>query len=134
MNKKRLLKLADHLEKGTLGHKKFKFDTYNEFRESEDVAPKCGYAGCAIGECPVIFKKDWNFSLGGVPKLNSKKYLDGDDAAMKYFDIKYDECQHLFMPEMQNEDRYGGRYLERNATRNQVAKNIRAFVKKMEVK
>ncbi len=50
MNKERLLALADHLERGKLGHEKFDFGCYNNTDSNV-----CGTAGCGIGECPILF-------------------------------------------------------------------------------
>ena len=49
MNRERLLRLADHLDHGKLGHEEFDFKQYNDTTES-----MCGTAGCAIGECPIL--------------------------------------------------------------------------------
>lgn len=51
MNKRRLLKLATHLETGKLGHRHFYFGAYNL---GAVTANKCGTSGCAIGELPII--------------------------------------------------------------------------------
>lgn len=58
MNKERLLKLAEHLEVGELGHEVFDFTVYGG----------CGFAGCALGECPTVFPDDWAFR-GLTPML-----------------------------------------------------------------
>lgn len=54
--KKRLRKLADHLMHGKLGHKRFDFNEYNLPSEGFDEKG-CGTAGCAIGECPIVFPR-----------------------------------------------------------------------------
>lgn len=55
--KNRLLKLAKHLRKGKLGHKKFNFEVLNRGKNLEILSGNvCGYQGCAIGEMPIAFK------------------------------------------------------------------------------
>ncbi len=136
MNKERLLKLADHLEHGKLGHKVFDFGVINEFREKEVVkgggftGSACRTVGCALGECPIVWPDEWEFN---GPFVN----LKGSDAcsfqsARLFFELGEDfefAEYHLFFSDSQ-EQRYGGEFLHRNATKEQVAANIRAFVEK----
>jgi len=119
--KRRLLKLMRHLRTGKLGHDRFDFGQYNNA-----VAPKCGTAGCAIGECPVIWKS-WIFTNSGDPVIK------GDacslNSGQEWFGINAGEYRHLFMPDRQSLNLYGGKSLSRFATRRQVAANIEAFIK-----
>ncbi len=128
MNKERLLKLAEHLESGVLGHKEFDFDQFNTGLRGEKG---CGTVGCALGECPIVFPKSWKF--GGYTKMlpglkRGKLYTY--EAAEKFFGVSGAASQHLFCPSAQNTQEFGGNDLDRNATRHQVAANIRAFVAK----
>ncbi len=125
MNAERLLKLADHLENGKLGHEVFDFGQYNAGDMNKNG---CGTNGCAIGECPIVFPEDWEFR-GLVPKLIAMPTWDATDSGQFYFDITLDQYKHLFIPECQIEE-YGGIELYENATKEQVAANIREFVKR----
>lgn len=110
---KRLIKLAEHLETGKLGHKRFDFNVYNNVSE-----PRCGTAGCAIGECPILFPSYWKWDYSGDPALRR-----GDSKAYSaFFEITQEEYKLLFIP---SEEPFG---LPPTATRKQVAKNIRDFV------
>lgn len=125
----RLLKLADHLEYGQLGHKVFDFNNYNADENNQaHCGASCGYAGCAIGECPIVFPEVWRFNHNGWP------VADGFGSVTRYsieafFDISVYESEHLFVPLSQHPRQYGGqRFGHSNPTREQVAANIRAFV------
>lgn len=123
MHKQRLLKLAQHLETGKLGHEEFNFMVYNSFRNESDRGQTCGYAGCAIGECPIVFPDEWEFSWSGRPMLKTYSSV-GLEAAEDFFEICPKTCRFLFVARMYDN------MLEENATRYQVATNIRAFVAK----
>ena len=126
--RKRLLKLAEHLEKGKLGHKKFYFGKYNADVVGHDIEEnKCGYQGCAIGECPIVFPKYWRW-FNGMPKLTSPYNEPVWCSGMKFFGISKDEFDHLFLPRSQALAVYGGDWLDAHATPKQVARNIRIFV------
>jgi len=134
MNKARLLKLAEHLERGELGHDQFDFSlvTFGPTKPNG-----CGSNGCAIGELPMVFD-EWKYQCdGSIRRLSfngkSTEYGPWEDVE-SFFDIDSDASDHLFLPEEQNVAAFGGEYLEVDATRQQVAFNIRAFVKKMESK
>lgn len=133
MNKKRLLKLADHLEKGKLGHKRFDFSQYNNV-----LKPECGTAGCAIGECPIVFPSNWKFDERGAPVLKrfrrANPVFQTINSGEIFFDLDDNEFAHLFTPEQQLPDTYGGKILTSKATRKQVAANIRAFVESKSTK
>jgi hypothetical protein len=137
----RLLKLAKHLASGKLGHKLFDFGQYNDGDWS------CGSAGCAIGECPIAFPDDWEFREWGVVALNGAPLDLVEDtsfySAKKFFGLTDSQAQHLFVPTVpwemiddkprlrQNVKKFGGKVLFEEATRKEVAANIRAFVRIM---
>lgn len=129
MKKKLLLKLARHLEDGKLGHKEFDFSQYNNSKNG------CGTIGCAIGELPILFPKKWDFKgYEGEPMLKMSSLEDTKEDAMKFFDLGYDEVNHLFFPDRQDTTTYGGFELGDDATRYQVASNIRDFISMKERK
>lgn len=139
--KRRLLKLAKHLEKGKLAHEKFYFGAWNTDKELNQLTVNgCGFAGCAIGECPAVFKQSWKWSRG-IPRLRKRVKplcpLGGVDApfdsSVHWFGLNSNEFSHLFLPsdEYDTEQQpqiFGGSVLKSNATPKQVARNIRAFV------
>lgn len=122
MHAERLLKLALHLEFGKLGHKKFNFAMLNDSH-----GPVCGTMGCALGECPIAFPEDWTFEKNGDPVMKALS-TSSATSSMTYFGIDTDEDDHLFYPGQQDPCRYGGEKLDANATKEEVAANIRAFV------
>jgi hypothetical protein len=142
INFPRLLKLAKHLESNKLGHKKFDFGRWT------DGYNRCGTAGCAIGECPIVFPKDWKFGVGEVFLISQETQLDKVNAwdyeralqgAKKFFGITKGQFNHLFVPSegweiTQRTNKYGGDVLYPNATPSKVAANIRTFVKIMRKK
>lgn len=131
MNKiqvRRLEKLATHLESGKLGHEKFDFSQYNNSYDN-----KCGTMGCALGELPILFKRDWKFDEIGAPSLRNSQsdfpYPRSD--AMNYFGISEKEANRLFYPIDEDDVELSpkGSILPPSATRKQVAKGIRKFLK-----
>lgn len=120
--RERLLLLAEHLEKGKLGHAQFNFGIFNDSH-----APTCGTAGCAIGECPILFPKDWNWGKRGEPLLIDGRRYDASEDGERFFGLDEREFDHLFIPLCQVH-LYGGEILDDDATAAEVAANIRAFV------
>lgn len=118
----RLKRLADHLSHGKLGHKEFQFDVWN----SEAPRYKCGFAGCALGEMPII-SRVWYFNREGLPSL--KRINSSIVSAEFYFGLNERHVKHLFIPK--NQLRRLGRHLGKKATRHQVASNIYAYIKIM---
>jgi len=129
----RLKKLADHLRNGKLGHQEFYFGAYNKTTYDYDKKG-CGTMGCAIGECPIIFR-DWKFKLSskslGLGKFIPiyKNYRKPHTSGEKFFGINTNEYRHLFIPSGQKTYWFGGKFLEKTATKKQVAANIEAFIK-----
>lgn len=123
-NIKRLEELAQHLETGTLGHKVFDFATINGGFKNE-----CGTNGCALGELPALYPNEWEWDcFGFVSLIQGGTDSPGEDA-MIWFNVGREECNHLFYPDLQDVDTYGGSYLHADATRQDVASNIREFIK-----
>lgn len=106
---------------GKLGHKKFDFTSWNDGK-----AYKCGYSGCAIGECPIVFPKAWHFDAESDPVLkgNHSPSASGED----FFGISCNEFWHLFSHGAQDIAEYGGMPLSERATPRQVAMNILCFI------
>jgi len=124
---KRLEKLANHLLHGKLGHKIFNFAWFNLCDSSDQYKKNgCGTAGCALGECPIIFK-GWVFGVGKDPIF--KGHFNPDGSARAFFNITQQEANHLFHPILQNPLLYGGGNLNRYATKEQVASNMLIFIK-----
>jgi len=132
IHKKRLLKLAIHLETGVLGHKEFAFNILNA-GPFDRVG--CGTKGCAIGECPVLFPEDWKFSPVGdrSPILRSEESNDvfSIGCAAIFFGLSYQDTECLFVP---GGLRFNASFSHRpsllkfDATKELVAASIRKFV------
>jgi hypothetical protein len=140
----RLKKLADHLSRGKLAHDRFDFSVVNDnvpLIPLPGKLPGCGTAGCAMGECPLVFKRHWAFREPAFegedhvyPYLRngSSEWLTQD--ITKFFGISPNAADHLFHPRSQNVDVYGGEELYGNATAKDVAKQIRAFIRRAKSK
>ena len=156
MNKERLLKIANHLKSGELGHKEFNFSVINGFRTverdsaygptdidelsfwacegipDEAYAKKeinCGTLGCAIGEFPIIFSEDWSFNqIGMLTHIGGR----GDIwvTTGNYLNLSPTEVEHLFIPNEQC--LYKAEMLGDDATKEQVADNILHFIEMKE--
>lgn len=130
---KRLLKLAEHLEHGKLGHDKFDFMFISADYDT-GAGKSCGTMGCAIGELPYAFPEDFKMDEDRNPLLRRGRSEYESDDQCKWFGIDQQERLHLFFPDEQSPLLFGGTDLSVNATKEQVAANIRAFVaKKLEV-
>lgn len=152
--KRRLLMLAHHLEKGVLGHEVFDFSGWNWTPDGSRPVSKeydkkgCGTNGCAIGECPFAFPEHWHFlssdDCAPLPLLKKRNPVKDypTDSARAFFNLCAVHADYLFTPGgcedfIQNSrgTRYEiifgrrRRYLPGNATRQQVARRIRNFVK-----
>lgn len=127
--RERLELLATHLEGGKLGHEEFYFSSYNATRDFEPAGHKCGTLGCALGECPIVWPDDWKFRKYDVGLL-SEGGCTPIPAAMVWFCLDGDEVAHLFYPRAQAPERFGGSVLTGEASRYQVATNIREFIKR----
>ncbi len=136
INNVSLLQLADHLEKGELLHEKFDIDAFNKaidgiLFEKLGVA-NCGTSGCALGEMPLLDKR-WIFSRCSSSS-GTYVYFESNSnfrsACQEYWGLTQKECIHLFVSDNQSIELYGGKVLTSRATKKQVAKNIRIFVKK----
>ena len=133
MNKRRLEKLADHLERGKLGHERFSFAVINGDDNGNQLDVNgCGTCGCAVGELPFVFPSLIGWRDGYPWWRREKTKFGASIGTMKFFDIERDAACHLFAPGWQLTQIYGGKLLGADATRKQVAANIRAFIAKME--
>jgi hypothetical protein len=141
IHEERLLKLVAHLESGKLGHEVFYFGHYNteadmtapvaDISDYEPVgAPRCGTAGCAIGECPILFPRSWKFNSYGWPTLRAGSHSDPMDAAREFFGLSYGDAASLFLPGPADGrcDGVVGPRLGRDASKQEVAQHIRRFI------
>jgi hypothetical protein len=116
LHKNRLLKLAKHLEQGKLGHKIFNMRVWNAGTFDKNG---CGTAGCAIGECPIVFPRLWIFRRNKIlqPQPIFRDYTTVFSSIRAFFGLTCREAYFLFVPDTL--------YTARNQ-----AKRIRKFVKK----
>ena len=131
----RLTKLGNHLLKKKLGHVEFYFGHYHVNFD----APKgfCGTSGCALGECPTAFPKQWKFNETDDPVI--KENTPPFESATIFFGITRSEANHLFAPHYQIprmlHPNLKRQELGDKATAKEVSENILHFVeiKKKEV-
>jgi hypothetical protein len=136
----RLLKLAEHLE--TTKYAKFSkvHDTGGHGFDFGTVYDQvgCGTMACAMGELPACFPKSYKLLERGAEdgwtfyEIEAKFKHEGKNDLHVFFGIDEDAIDHLFFPGGQRTHVYGGRELDQKATPRAVAKNIRAFVAKMQ--
>lgn len=132
--RERLEKLATHLESGKLGHAKFDFSAINETRDHA-IPPcgKCGYAGCALGELPIVFPRLWKFGAYGHTVLRSPRTMraqnsgDSFSHSEEFFGLTCGESLGLFSG--CNPRPWAKTDLRPDATRKQVARGIRMFLR-----
>ena len=135
-NIKRLLKLADHLESGKLGHKVFDYSEYNVMDDNGLPSDgTCGTRGCAIGECPIVFPRSWKFGKNGSPVLKKSKNIaySGKNigySGVMFFNLSFDEFDALFKGNALNNSsgRQVFKFLSITAKRKTVANRLRKFV------
>lgn len=127
---KKLEKIAEHLEGDDLGLDTFDFNVL--LRRNH-----CGTMGCAIGEFPFIFPKDFYIERNSVmayknanPFAEITSVSDGMASSSfnveKFLNIPYSEFNHLFIPHGQN--LAINHVLSGDASKQQVANNIRHYI------
>jgi hypothetical protein len=133
MNKKRLLKLADLLEKDAENKKGVKFDLMHWADTNEDdkgeIPLDCKTKACAIGLACIsgAFRKEglgWKLDIFGclTPYYNNSY---GWNAVTTFFDIPREDAEKLFAWVSYKKSKTEGAKGERA-----VAKRIRKFVEK----
>lgn len=132
IHRRRLEKLADHIATGKLGHRRFDFRCINEGDYDEKG---CGTLGCAWGELPFVFPRTFHYSKSGVLWAGeSNVTFIGAMPVCRFLGITPEEASQLFAPHTdlpwrRNKRRFPLSFLLNNATRRQVAANIRRFLK-----
>ncbi len=133
INYKRLLKLADFLDKLPRSH--FDFNTILE-KVEPSRKNKCGTVGCAIGWCPTVFPRVCEVvsnpgeqmevaPIGREPDFWSN-YGTHAAAGSHIFGITEGEAYGLFTPS--EDSPANGKRLRGDATPKQVARRIRTYV------
>lgn len=80
-------------------------------------------------ECVHLFK-EWTFSPEGLPVLEGTSQSTIGDCVADFFNLDDELFRHLFSPYSQDCSKYGGRLLERDATKRDISYNIKCFVEK----
>ncbi len=125
-----LLRLADHLDSGDLGHRKFYICFFNSGfpknirYQHEPRLKRCNNSGCGIGECPFVFPQWW-FNEAEQPVYGN--FENSAVSACHFFGIDNWQYAHLFVQDRQIPEVYGGQKLTKEATASHMASNIRAF-------
>lgn len=121
-------------------HERFTFSKYNTGNiNPEHKIPRCGTAGCLLGELPDI-TQDWCFNEDGelfCASINTSKYMTVTEQASEYFDIDRRYIKALFIPSGQLEEFNeeiasalikGVKNLSGEATLREVQKNLKLFL------
>lgn len=135
INVRSLRKLANHLLTGKLGHKKFNFSVWNSDKNEygSSIAPEspdgCGTNGCAIGELPFVFPKQFRFEGEVVFNKKTQKKITSL-TNNELFGLNEKEFDHLFLPDSQIREwskNKRNHYLTGKSTRKRVGENILYF-------
>ncbi len=124
----KLLKFAKWLEETNFNRFRMKWNfEYVNFGKRN--GNHCGTAGCAIGHLP-YFTNEIKFynSLGMMYK---KERIGFFGITFSYFHLGKVVSEHLFIADHQNIKKFGGFKLTDRSTPEDVAYNIREFVKKI---
>lgn len=146
MNKKRLLKIAKWLEQPQeqLAHPIWNYLHVNHYLLNEAIYSRtqkqknycmmgCGSVGCAMGEFPAIWPKHWSWTKVSIERIDKRTAWTLQEEISAWLDISVNESMYLFIPSQVLYD-IEGKELDfvspsNNASKNQVAKHIRNFVK-----
>lgn len=140
IHNERLIRLANHLENGPLS---MKWD-FRTFGERTLFGKQCG---CAISQLPTVFS-EWKTRIDSMelkfnvwPKFYTSPVLEGCEekaayqSAMTFFDIKPRELVRLFIPVGFTKGLLAVYTVNApDATKEQVAAEIRKFVKEREAR
>lgn len=130
-----LIELAEHLDTGELLHEVFDYSEVNTgLPATKTDIPYCGTVGCAAAELAALTDRV-GFANLNDPNCIHWLTLDGKGSTIgkiskTFWGLEIDEYSHLFFPLNQCPGLFGGNRLEENATRYEVANNIREFVKR----
>lgn len=159
MNKKELLeKIATRLEEGDF-IAEFSFSFFNRRGFGDDapglstvnkdgkLIQNCGTMQCAAGQLPSLTDEAYFDDNGDLMLVVNGKHCNAKEAYTSrevgvmegnikiksglawFFGISEDACQHLFYPMGQEPENFGGKCLSDYAKAEDVAYNIREFLK-----
>lgn len=120
----RLERLLERMETGRLSVDRFDFAAFR-------AESGCGTVGCMGGELPSVFA-EWEWA-GQMPRLKpefeGELYRDFCGDVGWFFGIRWEEVRRLFYPRTRNwPDKRLGACLPVEASRTEVAENLRAFI------
>lgn len=112
--------------------------------EQDRTSKTCGTAGCAVGELPYCFPQSFRFNEENLRQNTSRDLIEfqqGEQVqepnwcafaadiyrAGCFFGLTQGEAGHLFIPDDQETELYGGDILDSLAGPHDVAQNIRQF-------
>lgn len=82
-----------------------------------------------INECAIIFPNDWKrHPTYGYAYYKGDELKNPCTSAMIYFQINYMMFKHLFVPQNQFTNYFGGTILNYNGTPAEVGYNIKSFI------
>ena len=99
-------------------------------REIESLFRSRRSCGCALGELPGVWPHVFALSLDReeIIHVRSKARLTFI-RIREFLSISASEESHLFYPRQQNPSKFGGIWLDSDASRDQVAENMYQFIK-----
>jgi hypothetical protein len=119
---------------------------FDNAKAAEDHTYGCGSSGCAIGECPAVFK-EWKFTkskegssaviepeIANVPTKFAGDRVRAFRSADKFFGLYPFESNHLFAGYSPTVEQLGGTTLRGDASSYDVARQIRSFLKQWKTK
>jgi hypothetical protein len=115
------------------GHKIFDFRVFNYWDSYSDInSNSCGTSGCLAGELPVFDPINWEFDKELIKLKSHNKPGDFlgihlESHLMSYFDLTLYQIEHLFFPEHQQCDLFGGKKLYEDSTLEEVLNNAQIF-------
>lgn len=123
----RLIRLAEHLESGKLGHTYFSATSISKGKRKKNG---CGRCGNHAGEIPFLHPEEWEWDDMG--ELDFEPFLknsnDCEESLQQWFGLDLPMLHHLFFSGWQIPGYYGGQEITKDTTADEIANLIREFV------
>jgi hypothetical protein len=111
----------------------YEFNFSHFIKGKVDREHPCGTNACFAGMLPIIFPDQWiavidNNDAYSIPQLKTGKRGSVTHNLAIFFKTTEEVVRHIFYPEFQKEY-LGGKYLEKDATKQEVLSNCYDFIK-----
>lgn len=128
----RLRLLAQHLMEGKLRTKaETIIDDTSVVETQEYIEELVPYYVYPMKELPYMFA-DWKMDRDCSPYWVGDKNKTPVTSAMLYFDFCFDVFKHIFSPNEQNIEWFGGKVLSKTASPQEIAHNMLELLKRVE--